>query len=38
MERPLALVTGAFGFSGSFVVKQLLSEGYDVVATDLPEP
>ena len=31
----LALVDGALGHSGSFVVKLLLEQGWDVVATDL---
>jgi nucleoside-diphosphate-sugar epimerase len=32
----LDLVTGAAGFSGSYVVKELLARGGRVVATDLP--
>jgi UDP-glucuronate 4-epimerase len=30
------LVTGAFGFIGSNLTKHLLSQGYKVIATDLP--
>jgi len=29
------IVTGAFGFSGSYVVKELLAQGRSVIATDL---
>ncbi len=33
---PKALVTGAKGHTGSFLVKLLVDNGHDVVATDLP--
>jgi len=36
MSEPVDLVTGAAGFSGSYVVKELLRRGRRVVATDLP--
>src|SRR5215218_7732661 len=29
---PLALVTGASGFAGSYLIEHLMSEGYEVVA------
>jgi len=32
-----AIVTGADGFVGSYVVKELLSSGYDVLAIDISE-
>lgn len=32
------LVTGACGFIGSHLVDKLICDGYEVVATDLPEP
>ncbi|MFW6067075.1 MAG: NAD-dependent epimerase/dehydratase family protein [Myxococcota bacterium] len=35
MER-LNLVTGAGGFSGSYVVRELLARGEKVIATDIP--
>lgn len=35
MNHMRALVTGGFGFSGAYVVRQLLAEGHEVVATDL---
>lgn len=33
---PTALVTGAKGHTGSFLVRRLLDDGYAVIATDLP--
>ncbi|MBD3186778.1 NAD-dependent epimerase/dehydratase family protein [Candidatus Bathyarchaeota archaeon] len=35
-EKPSALVTGAHGHSGSFLVKTLIERGWQVTATDLP--
>jgi dihydroflavonol-4-reductase len=36
MTERVNLVTGACGFSGSYVVRKLLREGQRVVATDIP--
>lgn len=36
MTDRLNLVTGAGGFTGTYVVRQLLEDGQEVVATDLP--
>ncbi len=36
MSQSLSLVTGAAGFSGSYVVRELLARGQRVLATDLP--
>jgi dihydroflavonol-4-reductase len=35
MQADIDLVTGAFGFSGSYVVKELLAQGRHVIAADL---
>ncbi len=35
-SRPV-LVTGGAGFAGSYIVRQLLDDGYDVVVYDLGE-
>jgi dihydroflavonol-4-reductase len=36
MSERLNLVTGAGGFSGSYVVRELLARGEKVIATDIP--
>lgn len=38
MDRQLVLVTGAWGFIGTNMVKFLLDRGYAVIALDLKEP
>lgn len=36
-QKPTALITGAAGFAGSFLIEELLQAGYRVVGTALPK-